>query len=123
MRRPKTNRVPRTRAGGTWTEAAFWGYVRSGFRQMSLRWPPISDVMRQVRRPYVGPNKRQKWEYQCGGCGGWFMGREVHTDHIVPCGSLKSWDDVRGFLERLFVEADGLRVLCEACHKQKTRSE
>ena len=34
MRRPKTDRVPRTRAGGTWTEAGFWGFLRSGVREL-----------------------------------------------------------------------------------------
>lgn len=120
MRRPKTDRVPRTRAGGTWTEAGFWGFLRSGFRQMSTRWPPLSDVVKANRRLYTGPNRRQKWEVQCAHCEGWFKASEIHVDHIEPCGTLKSFDDVQGFIERLFCEADGLRVLCEACHQTQT---
>jgi len=121
MRRPLTGRVPRTRAGGEWTEAAFYGFLRSGLRQMSRRWPPVARLaMRAARRKYEGPNKRQKWEYLCAECGHWFMGKECHVDHIVPCGSLKSIDDVSGFVERLFCEPEGLRVLCEQCHEQRT---
>ena len=119
MRRPLTTRVPRTRAGGEWTEASWWSFLRGGLRQLSRRWPPIARlVMRSNRRAYVGPNKRQKWEYLCAACGHWYSGKEIHVDHIVPCGSLSSLDDVRGFVERLFCEPDGLRILCEECHEE-----
>lgn len=42
------------------------------------------------------------------------------VDHINPCGTLKSFEDVRGFVERLFCEAEGLRLLCEECHQKQT---
>lgn len=121
-RQPKTSRVPRTRAGGEWTEAAFWAFLRSGFRGMSRRWPPIvRHALLKARRPYVGHNKRQKWEHECAQCRKWFMGKDVAVDHIVPLGSLRSWEDVPMFLQRLFVEAEGLRVVCKPCHDVKTR--
>ena len=126
----KTNRVERTRAGGEWTEAAYWGFLRSGLRQMSRRWPPLVRLaINAVRRPSQSDNKRQKWEYQCATCGGWFARKNVEVDHVEPCGSLRSLQDVTGFIDRLFCEPDGLRVLCEACHavrthgKQETESE
>lgn len=119
MRRPKTNRVPRTRAGSNWTEAAYWGFLRSGLRQMSRRWPPIARAMQSNRRKYVGPNRRQKWEHQCEGCGGWFAAKEMSVDHIVPCGQLRSIEDVSGFVERLFCEPEGLRRLCRKCHTER----
>jgi len=119
--RPKTERVPRTRAGGEWTEAGWWGFLRSGLRQLSRRWPPIARIaLHRVRRRYVGPNKRQKWEYLCVRCGHWYSAKEIAVDHIDPCGQLKSMDDVRGFVERLFCEPDGLRILCEQCHDEIT---
>lgn len=121
MRRPKTNRVPRTRAGGEWTEAGFWGFLRSGFRNMSRRWPPIvRHALRSIRRPYHGPNKRQKWEYPCRMCKRWWKATEVKVDHIEPAGSLRKWSDVEGFLQRLFCEADNLRVVCQKCHHKIT---
>lgn len=123
-RRAKTSRVDRPRAGGEWTEAAFWGFLRSGFRQMSRRWPPIvRHALHAARRPYVGPNARQKWEYSCAACGGWFAGKEIAVDHIEALGPLKSWDDVAGFLQRLFVEVDGLRVVCHVCHERRTETD
>jgi hypothetical protein len=84
---------------------------------MSRRWPPIvRHALHAARRPYVGPNKRQKWEYQCAECGGWFKGDCVAVDHIAPAGKLTAWDDVEPFLRRLLCEADGLRVVCDCCH-------
>lgn len=121
IRRPKTSRVPRTRAGGTWTEAGYFGFLRSGLRQLSRRWPPIANTLRGNRRPYTGPNKRQKWEYLCTACGHWFSAKEVSVDHVTPCGRLSSMDDVRTFVERLFCESDGLRVVCNECHDAITK--
>lgn len=120
----KTDRVPRTRAGGEWTEAAFWGFIRSGLRQMSCRWPPKASIAAQrARRPSQSDNKRQKWEYQCSMCSGWFPAKQIEIDHVVPCGSLKSLDDLPGFVDRLFCEPAGLRVLCEECHANVTRGD
>jgi len=120
-RKGKTERVPRTRAGGEWTEAAFWGFLRSNLRLASRKWPPLARLaLLQARRKSQSDNKRLKWEFQCADCTGWFPRKEVEADHLVPCGPLSSWDDLRIFAERLFCETDGLRVRCETCHQAKT---
>ena len=93
-----------------------FGFIRSGLRRMSVRWAPQQACRQAARRPYTGSNKRQKWEYQCDECGGWFAGKDVATHHKVPCGTLKDWGDIEGFARRLFCEADGFVVLCDACH-------
>lgn len=116
-RRAKTNRVPATRAGNTWTEAAFWGFIRSGLRRMSKRWPPIAtEALVAARRPAQSDNKRLKWEYCCASCSNWFPRDKVHVDHIEACGSLRGEADLLPFFKRLFCESVGLRVLCVACH-------
>lgn len=121
-RRPKTNRVPCTRAGNTWTNSAYWGFIRALLRQGSKRWPPIAcQALNDVRRTYQGPNKRQKWEYQCAGCGDWYKRDDVQVDHIEPCGQLKCEADIQGFVTRLFCEKDKLRILCTGCHTIITR--
>jgi len=80
--------------------------------------------MKSARRPYVDENNRQKWEYLCEACKHWFKGDEVQADHITPCGSLKSLDDLPGWLERLTPEGtDAFQVLCRDCHKAKTKGE
>ena len=110
--------IDKPRAGGRWSEARFFGFLRSGLRRMSVRWPPKNDCMRASRRAYKGPNKRQKWEAQCSGCGQWFKLKEVKVHHIVPCGTLRCWADLAGFAQRLFCEAAGFRVLCVSCHEK-----
>ena len=49
------------------------------------------------------------------------MQKEVEIDHIISCGSLKCYDDLPGFVERLFCEADNIRVVCKPCHKAHTK--
>ena len=112
---------PKTRAGHEWTEARYWGFIRSALRQASRRWPPIArQALGAVRRPYSGLNPRQRWEYPCATCGGWYPAKEVQVDHVEPCGTLTAYADLPGFVERLFCEADRLRVVCRECHKKIT---
>lgn len=107
---------PKTRAGNLWTEARYWGFIRSGLRGISKRWPPRSQALKDSRRAYIGENPRQKYEYQCAGCLHWFPAKLVQVDHVIPCGELRAYSDLPQFVERLFCESDNLRVLCHACH-------
>ena len=118
-----TTKVPKTRCSGTMTESAFYSFIRSGLRQKSQRWRPIFDCKKLAQVPYSGTDKRTKYLYTCAICNGEFKGTETMVDHIVPCGSLKSFDDLPAFVERLFCEVDGLRVLCKACHQEVTNAE
>jgi 5-methylcytosine-specific restriction endonuclease McrA len=119
----KRSRVPKTRNSGTMTESAFWSFIRSALRQKSRYWKPISEAKANARRPYKGPLKRQKFEYQCNHCKNWFPDKKINVDHICPAGSLKSAQNLPDFIERLFCEVDNLQVLCESCHNFKTKSE
>lgn len=110
----------RPRNHGTWTEAMFWGSIRSALRNKSRFWKPVAKCKLLHRRLYKGPNKRQKFEYQCNNCKNWFPEKKVAVDHIIPAGSLKNAQDLPAFVERLFVEIDGLQVLCNDCHSIKT---
>lgn len=104
-----------------WTTARFFGFLRSNLRRAWTKWPPKYEVLKNARRPV---NKgRQKWEYQCDKCKGWFQGKEVQVDHTIPAGTLKSFEDLPKFAENLFVGVDKLTVLCKNCHSQKTKEE
>ena len=116
-------RVPRTRNAGTMTEAAFWSMIRSALRQKSRWWKPVSQCKQESKRAYKGKNKRQKWEYQCNKCKGWFKSDEVNVDHIEPAGSLNCAEDLPVFVETLFCEQNNLQVLCKTCHDEKTKLE
>ena len=120
---PRKPRVPKTRNACTMTESAFWSFIRSALRQKSRWWKPITECKMKARRAYKGSNKRQKYEYQCNECKGWFAEKQINVDHIIPAGSLNCAQDLPGFVERLFCEQENLQVLCTSCHDKKTKLE
>ena len=120
LRKP---RVVKTRNAATMTESQFWSFIRSALRQKSRWWKPILQCKHKARRTYKGPNKRQKFEYQCAFCENWFPEKHINVDHVRPAGSLNSAIDLPGFVERLFCEQDNLQVLCSNCHDEKTKLE
>lgn len=119
----KKPRPLKVRNGGTLTESGFWSFIRSALRQKSRWWKPISQAKANVKRPYKGPLKRQKFEYQCNQCKKWYADKNVNVDHKIPAGSLNCAEDLPGFVERLFCEVEHLQVLCTQCHNIKTQKE
>jgi 5-methylcytosine-specific restriction endonuclease McrA len=119
-----STRVPRTRAGNTWTESRYWTFIRSGARVLWNKYPVKWQVLKAASRPVPKEaGVRHKTEYQCAKCTEWFKAKEVQVDHKVKCGTLKSYADIGPFFERLLCEADGLQVLCTDCHNKKTQEE
>lgn len=107
---------------GTMTSTGFWSFIRSTLRRKSMYWKPVSKCKANAKRKYVGPNKRQKFEYQCNKCKDWFPDKEVAIDHIVEVGTLTCKEDLPDFVSRLFCEVDGLQCLCNKCHDEKTQN-
>jgi len=119
------------RNGGQWTEARFRSFIRGGLRSISMRWPPKNKVKQNARVA--------RGVYLCAG-----YKREAHevpaslppkpgnkrrinnviVDHCEPVINPKrgfvSWDEL---INRLFVEAERLQILCHACHLEKTKDE
>ena len=116
-------KVIKTRNAGTMSESAFWAFIRSALRQKSRWWKPVTQCKLNAKRPYKGSNKRQKFEYQCNKCKKWFPDKQINVDHVLPAGELNKSDDLPGFVERLFVEVEGLQTLCLNCHDIKTKQE
>lgn len=119
--RKKRQRVPRTRAGESWTESRYWQFIRSLLRQGFNRYPPKFQARKNAERTVKG--KRHKYEYQCSCCEEWFKGKDIQVDHIEPAGSLRNYEDLPRFVERLFCEQDNLQVMCKPCHQTKTNEE
>lgn len=115
--------VDKPRNAGTMSESAFWSFIRSGLRQKSRFWKPITQCKLAARRSYKGPNKRQRYEYLCNVCNNWFPEKKINIDHIKPAGSLRCAQDLPGFVERLFCEQENLQCICEVCHNIKTQKE
>ena len=120
----KKSIVPKTRNAGTLTESQFWGLIRSALRSKFRYWKPMQLALDKASRPNQSSNKRLKKEYQCAKCKKWFKRDDVQIDHVIPCGSLKNYDDIQGFIERLTIEdPKGFQILCKEDHKEKTNSE
>jgi len=106
-----------------WTTAKFFGFLRSALRSASNRWPPKYECLNRATRPYKGSDKRRKKERQCAICKKWWPTTQTSADHIVPCGSLQSFDDLVPWVTRCFVGVDGFQCLCDGCHAKKTQEE
>jgi 5-methylcytosine-specific restriction endonuclease McrA len=111
-------RVARTRAGESWTEARYWSFIRGLLRQGFNKYPVKFKVKNANRR-----RDGRRFEYPCALCNDWFPDKEVQVDHIRPCGSLKSYDDLPSFVSTLYCESDNLQVVCTTCHQAKTNDE
>ncbi len=115
----------KTRAGGRWTDGQFNSFIKSGLRRMSMRWSPKSDCKKNARLPkkYRNGKGRLVFNSTCAICNVRFaesLGAVDHIEPVVPVTGFTNWDDV---IQRLFCEADGLQVVCPACHKTKTEEE
>ena len=119
-KRKGVKRTPPHPEWEAWSSAQFWSFLRSGLRSKHQKYPPRYAVLAAAKRPSESDNKRLKWEFQCNECKLWHPQKNISVDHIIPCGSLKSYEDLPGFVQRLFVGVDGLQCLCSECHAKKT---
>lgn len=115
----RTSKVEKPFNNGTMSNAAFFGWLRSRLRKMSQAWKPIQEVKKAAKVPYVGENKRRKFSYKCEKCFGEFSDKQVAVHHKIPAGSLKSFEDLPDFCRRLFIEKQGLILLCDSCHTKE----
>lgn len=105
---------------GTMTNAGFWGMIRAALRQKSRWWKPVAECKRLAKRKNQSNNKRIRFEYQCNICKLWFPEKQISVDHKIEAGQLNCFDDLPGFVRRLFCEVDGLQCACDKCHTEKT---
>lgn len=112
------------RCSGTMTEAQYLAWIRSALRSKWLRWPPRAEALKAAQVPYKGDNARRKYSYKCAMCNGLFAQKEVEVDHYpLEAGSILSVADIGAFVNRLYCEANNLRVVCKPCHKAHTLAE
>lgn len=120
----KRIKADKTHNNNTITESEYFSKIRSGLRRTFMYWRPMMVALENASRKYTGENKRIKKEYLCAGCGEWFIRKNVQIDHKIPCGSLKNFDDIVPFIQRLTVEApESFIVFCKNCHQVKTNHE
>lgn len=99
------------------------GKIRAGLRNLSRWWKPFQIAIRMAGvKCNVGG--RVKTLYKCCECKRLLDRKSVEVNHKVPVGSLKTYNDLPGFCERLFVEDISLlEVLCKDCHKEETAKQ
>ena len=119
----RKSKVEKPFNSGTMTKAAFFNMLRQLLRRRSIFWKPISETKQAAKRPYNGPNKRQKFEYKCSECNNYFSGTEISIHHIKEVGKLQDYEDLPDFVKNLFCEKDGLRALCNNCHDKIHKNE
>lgn len=117
---------PKVRNNERWTQARFNSFIKSTLRGATRKWQPISDCLKEART--------RRGFYKCNGCKEEVPNsikndngrrvKNVHVDHINPVINPETgfitWDDT---IDRMFCEPEGLQVLCEKCHKEKTDEE
>ena len=118
--------VPKTRASGTMSEAAYRGFIRSMLRKGSMRWRPKNEVKKAARHhvKLAGHTARLVFHVKCAECNNLVPETDSAVDHINPIVDpaigFESWDK---FIENLYCEEEGLQVLCTTCHHKKTQAE
>lgn len=122
-KKPVVARVPRTRNNGTETDSMHMGKIRAGLRNISRWWKPFQVALRKAAvKCNIGG--RIKTLYKCCKCNRMLVRQSVEVNHIIPVGSLKSYADLPGFCERLFVEDTSLlEVVCKECHAEITKDQ
>jgi hypothetical protein len=119
----RASRVPLVRNGGAWSEAKYWGTLRSHLRRAFRFWKPAVAALHAARIASKGPRGR-KWLFLCADCKKLFPRKGVQIDHVEPCGTLTSFDHLPDFIRRLTPEdPNAYAVRCTACHQKKTNAE
>jgi 5-methylcytosine-specific restriction endonuclease McrA len=79
----------------------------------------FSPERREALAAATHPENRQ--EVVCSSCGVWCHAKLAKVDHIEPVMAVEGWDSWNGVIHRL--QYGALQVLCEECHRLKTKAE
>lgn len=106
------------------TRSAFFVFLRGQLRRCWTHYPIKNTLKNGLSRPNNGElPARVKQVVDCNRCGAIVAKSHAEVDHITSAGSLSSWEDVPGFVERLFTTSGNMRLLCKSCHKTVTLAE
>lgn len=108
-----------------WTTARFFTFLRSALRQAWSRYPPRYEALKRSETGRKINKKTGKLarHHLCAKCKKEFVTKDVQVDHKIDAGTLKTFEDVEGFVRRLFCSVDDLDVLCKKCHSNKTHKK
>ena len=113
---------------GTWTKARKRSFIISALRAATRRWGPKSLCIKNARV--------KRGVYRCEDCkelgpatlppleGNKRRRKNIVADHINPIVSVSDgFIDYNTWIDRCFVEIDGLQAVCWSCHSSKTAEE
>lgn len=111
-------RVAREYCDGTMTKSAFFGAIRAFLRR---QWMFSSPTRKQaLKKAYIESLE----QYLCAQCNKPFDKKMVEVNHKIPCGSLKDYEDIKPFHDKLFTSnVDELEIVCKTCHLEITKKD
>ncbi len=116
------------------TESALKSFIISLLRKSNFSWKPKQATLKSLRtdEKLVNPNTgKPNITCVCESCKKKVFEKEMKVDHIEPIVPVDGWGNKTRFLginwneylERMFVERDGLQGICKECHDDKTKQE
>ena len=113
---------------GTWTDARKRSFIITALRSATSRWGPKALCIKNARI--------RRGVYVCENCkkegpatlpplkGNKRRRKNIIADHIDPIvGVTTGFVDWNTWIDRCFVEIDGLQALCWECHTRKSKEE
>lgn len=108
---------------GIWkSKSAFFSYIRGQLRRAWTHYP----IAKKFKDKACRPNRRRgraKFVGECASCNATMAKSHLQIDHIIPAGSITSWETSGDFLRGLFTTSDNMRLLCKKCHNMVTQME
>ncbi len=103
------------------TSTAFFTYLRGCLRKAWMKNPIKLEYIKKNRHQIKNPNpkgtKPTVWGFTCECCFEEYPIKEGQVDHLYQAGSLRSTEDIQGFVERLlYVTEDDIQLVCKVCH-------
>lgn len=92
-----------------------FNFVKNALRIATYKWAYFSIAMARQRL--------ERGLYQCESCKGSFGPKEINRDHIEPVIPVTGWTNWTDYIDRLFVNSQGIQILCLTCHETKTMTE
>ena len=110
------------------SESAFWGWVRGNLRKALWQHYPLRTEFKKENTWAVSQKEREKYDLnkrvkrvgRCALTGDIYPASKLVVDHIEPAGTLKSWDDLPHFIEKLLCSKENLQLVCKEAHDIKT---
>ena len=115
----KINQIIKQSNGAWKTQSEFFSWLRGQFRRAWSRHPVRISYKNSREYPappgYYGKAKKL---VDCESCLTPTPKSYIEVDHIESAGSLRSLEDLFGFIQRLLIITwDDLRCLCKPCHE------